>query len=373
MKILLIPDSFKGSASSKEVIDALIKGFEKLNENVSLYSIAASDGGEGFLEAIENQLSIETIWHDSLDPIGRPIETYYLFDRENRIAFIELANTSGLGLLTKLEQNPMNTTTVGTGMQIYHAVNEGAIKIYVGLGGSATNDGGIGLASVLGYKLLDEAGSPVLPIGANLKRIHDIQGSFSFDHIQIIGVNDVANPLYGENGAAYTYAEQKGASLEEIRLLDQGLRSLASVVEQQSDLIHMDFKGAGAAGGTGYGLKVFCNADFISGTDFLFELTSLESLIRNEGIDVIITGEGRIDNQTMQGKLIQGILDIAKSSSTKVVAICGQLNLSEAEYKKFGFDYATTISDAGTPVKESIENASFYLEQIPAKIYPKLV
>ena len=182
----------------------------------------------------------------------------------------------------------------------------------------------------------------------------------------------MANPLYGEKGASFTYAEQKGAGPEEIELLDQGLRNLASVVERQGQLNHIDFKGAGAAGGTGYGLKVFCQADFISGTDFLFQMTSLESLIKKEGIDVIITGEGRIDEQTLQGKLIQGILELAKDSHTKVVAICGQLNLSEAEYKRAGLHYATAITDEQTSIEESMENALQYIEQIPAKIISHL-
>ncbi len=372
MKILLIPDSFKGSASSKEVIDALKNGFNRLDAEVSLHAVVASDGGEGFLDAIENQFSVETIWHDSLDPIGRPIETYYLLDQENRTAYIELAKAAGLDLLTLSEQNPMMTTTAGTGMQILHAVNKGALKIFVGLGGSATNDGGIGLATVLGYQFLDSAGSPILPIGGRLGHIEEIQGSFEYEHLQIIGVNDVVNPLFGKNGAAYTYARQKGASDKEIEILDQGLRNLASVVEKHSDLNHVDFKGAGAAGGVGYGLKTFCNADLISGTDFLFRMTSLKSFIESQKIDVIITGEGRIDEQTLQGKLIQGILELTKDTGIKVVAICGQLDISEGDYKKVGLHYVTTIADENTPIKLSMEKALYYIEQLPAKLYSVL-
>ena len=370
MNILLIPDSFKGSATSMEVIDALTRGFQTLDQNVNLFSVVASDGGEGFLDSIDHQLEVETIWHDSLDPIGRPIETTYLFDRSNNTAYIELAKASGLDCLSRPEQNPMTTTTIGTGMQILHAINKGAKTIYVGLGGSATNDGGIGLASVLGYRFLDENGTPILPIGKQLSSVRNIEGAFTYEKIKIKAINDVANPLYGPHGAAHTYAEQKGANSEEIKILDQGLVNLASVVEKYDQLEHHDFSGAGAAGGVGYGLKVFCNAEFISGTDFLFDLAKVEMLLSEEKIDVIITGEGRIDSQTMQGKLIQGILDLAKPKQIKVVAICGQLNLSTETYKDFGLHYATTIAKPGTSPEESIKNALQYIEEVPRRIWP---
>lgn len=368
MRILLIPDSFKGSASSKEIIEALERGFNKLDEKVSIYSIVASDGGEGFLDTIDHQLNLETVWHDSLDPIGRPIETYYLLDRANGIAYIELAKASGLERLEELEQNPMTTTTIGTGMQIRHAINKGATNIYIGLGGSATNDGGIGLASVLGHTFKDQNNAPVLPIGRHLNTIEAIEGSYAFDNVRIIGVNDVDNPLFGPSGAAHTYARQKGANEEEIQLLDEGLKNLASVVDRSSNLVHDNFEGAGAAGGVGYGLRTFCNAELISGTDFLFKLTNLRSFVDDEKIDVVITGEGKIDEQTMRGKLIRGVLELKKSSDIKVVAVCGQLGLSESSYKHFGLDHVVTIGDKSSTVQERIDNALKFIEQTPTKI-----
>ena len=373
MKILLIPDSFKGSASSKEIIEALERGFKSLNEEVTLFSIIASDGGEGFLDAVDHQLSIETVWHDSLDPIGRPIEMCYLFDPLTRTAYIELAKSSGLDCLDQFEQNPMTTTTVGTGMQIRHAVNKGANKVYIGLGGSATNDGGIGLASVLGYSFLDASNSPILPIGKQLNTIDRIEGSFAFDQVEIIGINDVDNPLYGERGAAFVYAKQKGASDREIHELDKGLRNLAAVVDKNPMLSHSDFEGAGAAGGVGYGLRTFCNAKMISGTDFLFELTKLESFLRDEKIEVIITGEGKLDDQTMNGKLIQGLLKFKKRSMIKVVAICGQLELDETTYRKLGLDHAIVIGDGNTSIEDRIANALKYIEETPKTILSKLI
>ena len=368
MNILLIPDSFKDSISSKAIIEALEIGFNKIDADIKLYSCVASDGGEGFLKAVKHQIEVSTIEHDTLDPIGRPIEAEYLFDRANATAYIEMAQASGFEKLSVVERNPMNTTTVGTGLQIMHAINKGARTLYIGLGGSATNDGGIGMASVLGYSFLDEENDPVLPVGRNLVRITSVKGEFVFPQVKIFAVNDVSNPLIGQNGAAYTYAKQKGASKMEVEQLDEGLRHLSKIVEINLKTNFSEISGSGSAGGSGYGLKSFFNAEFLSGIEFFLELAKIEQLLLTEKIDFIITGEGSIDEQSLKGKLISGIVNLARKHNVKVIAICGKLEIKEEDYKTLGLYYATPITEDHIDPSESMTNAAYYIENIPQKL-----
>ena len=372
MKILLIPDSFKDSISSEEIIASLTKGIHDMDPSIEIHSIVASDGGEGFLNAVEKQKDVRPVYHDTLDPIGRTIESKYLIDKSDNGAFIELAQASGYERLTKEERNPMNTTTIGTGLQILHAINRGVKKIYVGLGGSSTNDAGIGMASVLGYSFLNSIHDKVLPIGRNLMDIDTVAGHFNFPNVEIFAVNDVENPLFGENGAAFTYGPQKGANTDEVVHLDKGLRHLHEqvLIHMKSD--HAQTPGSGAAGGSGYGLKVFCNAEFISGVDFLFQISSLDALLESEDFDLIITGEGCIDEQSLQGKLISGVIKKASDFRAKVIGICGKLKLEEAAYKSYGLDAALEIAPEGTPVSESMANASSFIQKlVPAILNPE--
>jgi len=253
-------------------------------------------------------ISIQVI---AQNPLGKLIQSYYLYNQKSNSAFIEMANTSGMELLELTERNPLLTSTLGTGNQIKDAINKGVKRIYIGLGGSATNDAGIGLAHALGYRFLDQNGQELEPVGGSLNdivKIDDSKVSKLVKEVSFYAVNDVNNPLFGQRGAAFVYAKQKGADDAMIEKLDSGLQNLDHIVTQQFGCENAEIPGSGAAGGTAYGLKTFLNAEFISGIDFILDLAGVHELLSNENFNVLVTGEGKIDQQTLSGNLIQGVL-----------------------------------------------------------------
>ncbi len=366
MNVLLIPDKFKGSLSAKEVINALAQGIRTANPKTRIYEVIASDGGDGFLEAVATYVKVEEIFVATVDPLGRDLCAPYLYERDTRTAYIELAKASGMELLNALERDPVQCSTLGTGLQIKHAINRGATTIYVGLGGSATNDGGIGIAKALGFEFLDIAGCELKPTGVNLRKIDRIRPAEIPKMLKVISVyavNDVSNPLYGEDGAAYVYARQKGAEKEEIELLDNGLRHLDKKVRQQFAIKNASKAGAGAAGGTAYGLKTFADARFISGIDFILQLAGVAKLLKKESMDYIITGEGKIDEQTLSGKLINGVLNLGKEHSIPVVAICGALEVDRGSLKGEGIFEVLEVGDRTKSLEYNMKNASQFVER----------
>ena len=372
MKVILIPDSFKDCLSSEEISAALARGLRKFDEHIEITNYIGSDGGEGFLEAVAFQKDVQRIYHDTLDPIGRPIEAAYLLDRSSSSAYIELAQASGLELLSPAERNPLFTSTVGTGMQILHAIGKGARHIYVGLGGSATNDGGIGMASVLGYQFRNHNGELILPIGDNLINLKSITGQFRHPDVEIVAISDVKNPLLGKEGATSTFSAQKGATPDAMIRLETGMENLERIVKQELKIDLANQQGAGAAGGSGFGLMTFFGAEMRSGIDFILDMTEIENTLQTDHIDLIITGEGRLDNQSFQGKLIDGVIRLAQPYHIPVMAICGQLDMTESEWRQFGLTYATRIAGTEVPVQESILNAKHYVEEIAGDLIKNL-
>lgn len=366
MKILLIPDKFKGSLAAEEVICAMEKGIKTVHPNAEMHSILASDGGDGFLDAISANIDCDWVTIDTVDPLGREITAPYLFNAKEQEAYIELARTSGLTLLKLEERDVLQTTTLGTGLLIKDAILKGSTSIYIGLGGSATNDAGLGIAEALGYYFLDNEGNQLAPIGRSLskiKSIHKSSNSLSLKDISFFAVNDVDNPLFGSKGAAYTYAKQKGASITEIKELDCGLQDLANLVQQQSTKDVAMLPGAGAAGGTAYGLKVFCKSEFISGIDFVLSISKTSELLAQNKYDFIITGEGKFDSQTLYGKLIKGVLDLGKKYEVPVIAFCGQSNLDKKELEKFNQLRVVEIKDKSKSLDYNMKNAAMLLEK----------
>ena len=263
--------------------------------------------------------------------------------------------------------NCMNTTTLGTGEMILDALEKGAKNIVLGIGGSATNDGGMGMAKALGYSFLDAKGNELEPIGKNLGRVKEIQSNHvttKLSEAKIQVACDVNNPFYGENGAAKIYGAQKGASEEEIAFLDKGLESFASVLKSTFDVDVQDIDGAGAAGGVGGGAVVFLNAELASGVDLVMELANFDEVL--EGADWVITGEGQLDGQTFSGKTINGVVQSAKKHHVPIVAFCGSIDVSIEEMKQMGLDYAVSIlnqigdlDDAKAKTVENLELASY--------------
>lgn len=374
MRFLLIPDKFKGSLTSEEVANAIQFGIEQVLPRSAFHVIKASDGGDGFLEAIARYkpcVAIETVGED---PLGRPMLCSYLYNREESAAYIELANASGMELLKPKERNPMETSTYGTGLQVKDAIEKGVRNIYVGLGGSATNDGGIGIAHALGYRFLDEKGAILEPVGKNLMFVREIDitnVSSVLEEVSFFAVNDVGNPLFGADGAAFVYAKQKGATSDSVIKLDNGLRNLNKVVNDQFGKDNSILPGAGAAGGTAFGLKSFFNADFLHGIDFIIKLSGIETMLVSDTFDYIITGEGKLDEQTLNGKLIQGVLNLGKKFEIPVLAVCGQLSIDSAILKEMGIVNVIEIQNKKKPLAYNIKNAQKLLENAIQEFYKR--
>ncbi len=359
MNILLAPDAFKDSLTAQQVANAMERGVYKYSPDARCFQLFASDGGEGFLEAVKGYLpELKEIVVLTQDPLGRPIKASYLFDVKHKTAYVELAKASGIELLTNEERNPMVTSTLGTGIQIKHALEKGAKQVYLGIGGSATNDGGMGIAVALGYRFLDAEGNELPPVGDSLMKITRIEvPAQDISHLSIYAVNDVLNPLFGKEGAAYTYAQQKGASPEVIKELDAGLQNLDRQVVQSLGRTEANTPGSGAAGGTAYGLKCFLKAEYLSGTSFILSLSNFKNIIKEHAIDYIITGEGKIDHQTAYGKFVYGMIQAATPYEIPVLGICGKLNLNRAEFTALGLLDAAELYDPTKPPSYSFDHA----------------
>lgn len=361
MNFLLLPDKFKGSLTAQQLIQSLSDGLRRAIPGATFQHVIASDGGDGFLDAISEYRETQTITKETVDPLGRRLTSAILVDRSAGEAYIEMAKASGLTLLNSEERSASKTSTRGTGKQIREAIKQGFRKIFVGLGGSATNDAGMGMAYELGYRFLDAKGKSLDPIGANLNQIHKIHTEDvipELNETKIFAVNDVNNPLYGPQGAAFVYAAQKGARQEEISILDRGLEQLHKQVKQQLGLDNAHVPGAGAAGGAAYGLKCFLNAQFITGTSFLLDLAKVPELISSKKFDYILTGEGKIDKQTLSGKWISGVIELGQANNIPVVAVCGSSEVSSQELKKAGLHVIIEVGDKEKSLEYNMTHAA---------------
>ncbi|UZO79586.1 glycerate kinase [Aquimarina sp. ERC-38] len=345
MKFIIAPDKYKGSLTGLEFCDAVEKGLKKIFKDADIIRIPLADGGDGTIEVVKYHLDTKTIKLTVNDPLFRPVEASYLYSESTDTAFIEMAEASGLKLLTESEKNCMYTSTLGTGELIAIALAQGAKKIILGIGGSATNDGGMGMAHALGFRFLDKNNKILPPTGnslIHLKRIDTTQVNPKLKNVSTKVLCDVTNPLYGKNGAAYIYAKQKGASAAQIELLDQGLKNYAKVVSEDFKVNLQRITGAGAAGGMGAGTYVFLNGQLTRGIDLIKETTNFDQAI--DKADWIITGEGKLDDQTITGKTIAGVLTSAKKKNISVAALCGIVDLSEEKRKQLGLSYVASVS-----------------------------
>ena len=373
MKFVLAPDKFKGSLTGLQFCEVVKKSLLKIMPESEIKFLPLSDGGDGTIEILDYHLNGETISITVSDPLFRPTRSTFLYMPAIKTAFVEMAGASGMAILKKEDQNCYYTTTLGTGEAIVTAMDHGAETNILGIGGSATNDCGIGMATALGYRFLDDQGDDLSPIGKNLSLIHRIETSGVDKRLNDISIKvacDVSNPLYGEHGAAYVYGPQKGASPEEILALDKGLRHISDIFKRQFGVDVQEIKGAGAAGGMGAGTSVFLNADLIPGIDLVKELISFDSKIRSA--DWIITGEGMLDMQTLSGKTIHGVITSAKAKNINVAAFCGGIALDMAALKTFGIDYADAVIYEAKHLEDALENTERYLSRIAEKFAKKL-
>jgi glycerate kinase len=263
------------------------------------------------------------------------------------------------------EFNCKKATSFGTGEMIVDAINKGVETIILGIGGSATNDCGTGMAAALGYRFLDNNKNQVIPVGANLSNIKSIDATHIHQGLNNVNFKiacDVSNPLYGKNGAAYVYGAQKGATKKDIKLLDKGLRDFSEILNEVFSIDVQSVKGAGAAGGMGIASKLFLNATLEPGINLIKNLTNFDQKIKNS--DWIITGEGKLDHQTLSGKTIQGVLESAKKENIKVATFCGKVEMDKKELKSIGINYADDIMRIAKNFEDALTNTKTYLKQI---------
>ncbi len=326
--IAIAPDSFKGALSAAEAAAAMADGFRRGWPAVRCRLIPMADGGEGTVDAWSAATGAARVAARVRDPLGRTIRAAYARDARRRLAVIEMAAASGLPLLRPGERDPRRTSTLGTGDLIRHALDGGARTLLLGIGGSATNDGGTGMASALGARFLDRQGRPLAPGGGDLHRLHRIDLAGLDPRLVSVRLQvacDVTNPLCGASGAAAVYGPQKGATPAQVRQLDAGLERLARVMAgQYPETAGLDRQpGAGAAGGLGFGLLAFCGARLGRGVELVAEAVGLER--RLKGCILVVTGEGRLDAQTVNGKTPVGVAAVARRLGIPVIAICGCL------------------------------------------------
>lgn len=369
MKILLAPDSFKDSLPALAVCEALRAGILAASPNAEVLLFPLADGGEGTVDILHWHLGGEMVTVKVHDPLFRPVEARFLFHPKiggSRLAFVEMAQASGLELVAETERNPLKTSSFGTGELMREAMRWGAEKLYLTIGGSATNDAGMGMAVALGWQFLDEKGVALAPIGENLSRVAKLVAPIdgwpaSQYPVQVQVLCDVDNPLFGPKGAAQVFAPQKGADSASVQILDEGLNHFSQVVCQTIGQDLAQHKGAGAAGGLGFGAMAFLGATMRPGASTILQLTGFEAVAQK--MELVITGEGRLDGQTANGKLVGSLAAVASKLGVPVVAICGSVEASAAEVETMGLTSAVQLREMGEPLIESISRTAVRLQQ----------
>ena len=363
MKILVAPDSFKESLSAIQVAEAISMGVLKIIPNAEIIKTPISDGGEGLLDALVNDKNGKIIKVKVYDPLYRSIAAEYGILNEGTTAVIEMAKASGLELLKEQEKNPYNTSSYGTGQLILDALDRGCQKIIIGIGGSATNDGGMGMVKALGGKFINNEGVELTEGGGALGELSSIDLT-NFDkrisNCKIVVACDVTNKLTGENGASFVYGAQKGGSKEQLEFLDKNLEHYAAIIRNHLGIEIENINGAGAGGGMGAGLMAFLNAELKSGIDLILETLEIKKHIKN--IDLIITGEGKIDKQTLQGKTILGIAALAKEYHVPVIAITGKIGDNIDEIYKLGITSIFSIVNKPMKLEEAINDVEYLIQ-----------
>jgi glycerate kinase len=356
MYFLIAPDKFKGSIDSVSLCELLRKEIFLLYPQATVKTFPLADGGDGFAQIIHYYFGTEAVFAETVDPLGRPINAMYQYSTVNQTAFIEMASASGLALLKNEERDPMKASTYGTGLLVKDAIEKGAKKIILGIGGSATNDGGIGMAAALGYTFLNQHGQVLFPCGEAMNSISEIKNPELdlLKGIEFTVACDVKNPLYGPVGAAFVYSPQKGATPDQVMELDKGLRNLDKIFQQYFNRSIAQVAGAGAAGGLGAGCMVFLGARLIPGIDYVIESIGLEKEIAEA--DYIITGEGGFDVQSMQGKVVGHIADLARKHRKKIHVICGESLIDRGDYAALGIAKVSSLVDIA-PSKEDAVSA----------------
>jgi glycerate kinase len=352
-KIILIPDSFKGTMSSEEVCSVMEAAIRKHDAKVTIVSIPVADGGEGSVDAFLKALGGEKLFVSVKGPLNQEMEAFYGVMDNGVTAVIEMASCAGFSLVEG-QANPSITTTFGVGQLMQDAIERGCKKIIVGLGGSCTNDGGTGAAAALGAVFTDRNGTSFVPVGSTLKDIDHIDLTKLVEkikEIEIITMCDIDNPLYGEHGAAYIYAPQKGADPTMVKELDDGLRRLDQIVQKDLDLYVADQNGAGAAGGMGYGMMAFFGSTLQMGIETVLDAVHFDELLTDT--DYVFTGEGKLDTQSIHGKVVIGIAKRTKKAKVPLIAIVGDIGDDVEEAYEKGVSAIFSINRVAVEYKEA--------------------
>ncbi|RKY57040.1 MAG: glycerate kinase, partial [Candidatus Neomarinimicrobiota bacterium] len=359
-KIVLAPDSFKGSMTAPDVCNAMTEGILKIFPDAEIISIPLADGGEGTVDSLVSATDGKFKTCKVLNPIGKEITAKYGILGDKKTAVIEMAAASGLPLIPREKQNPLYTSTYGTGQLILNALNSGCTNFVIGIGGSATTDGGAGVAQALGVKFFDKTGKKINE-PMNGKLIGKCE-SFSMGNIhpavknsRFIVACDVDNPLLGPKGAVYVYSTQKGATDEILPILETNMKHFYNIVEHILNISVIEYPGAGAAGGLGAGLIAFLGANLKSGVDIILDAVEFEKQTKN--VDLIFTGEGKIDSQTAYGKTIAGVLKIAQKNNIPVIAIAGKIGNNIGELYQHGLKAIFSICNGPITFEESMKNS----------------
>lgn len=371
MKIILAPDSFKGNLTSLQVAAAFEKGIKRVLPRANCVKVPMADGGEGTVQSLVDATGGRFIRKKVTGPAGKPVSARYGLLADGETAVIEMAEASGLPLVSGRSKNPLKTTTYGTGELMLDAAKRGAKKIILGIGGSATNDGGVGMAQAIGVRFLDKAGKEIKELGAGgmVSKIAGIDTKTLNPLIKktkVIVACDVNNPLCGKSGASHVFGPQKGATSAMVKALDANLKHLGKIIKQDLNKDIVNLKGAGAAGGLGAGLVAFAKAKMKSGIDIVLEATNIESHLK--GADLVITGEGRVDFQTAFGKTPSGVAKAARKHRVPTIAIGGGITDDANGVFAHGIDGLESACARDMSLEEAIFHSKAHLANAAERV-----
>ena len=374
MKIVIAPDSFKESLTALQVADSIERGIRKVIPNAEIVKVPMADGGEGTVQSLIDSSQGSIVKAKVIGPMGNQVQAYFGLMGNSHTAVIEMASASGIHLAEPENRNPLITTTFGTGQLIKAALDLEVNHLILGIGGSATNDAGMGMCQALGIQFLDEKGNSLGYGGGELDKLAKIDLTNLDPRLANVTLEvacDVTNPLCGPTGASHVFGPQKGATPEMITRLDANLAHFADVVLEQLGVDVKNIPGAGAAGGLGAALYGLLNATMKPGIDIVIEATQLEQAI--QGADVVITGEGRIDSQTIHGKTPSGVAKVCKAANIPVIGIAGCLSPDCAVVHDYGIDAVFDVVPGATDLQSALENASSNLELTARNVAALLV
>ncbi len=361
MKIVIAIDSFKGSLSSLQAGNAVKDAIYRLDNNAKVVIKPLADGGEGTVLALAESTDSQIVELEVKGPLLKPVTAKYCILKATNTAVIEMASASGITLISEQEKNPLETTTYGVGELIKDAIKKGCRRFIVGIGGSATNDGGTGMLTALGYQFLDKNGNPILLGAKGLKNLNKIKTDNVLPELKECTFNiacDVTNPLCGENGCSAVFGAQKGATQEMIKDMDKWLDNYSKIAKTISAKANKDHAGAGAAGGLGFAFLSFTNAILKSGVDIILQEINLEADIKDA--DIVVTGEGRLDSQTVMGKAPIGVAALAKRYGKKVIAFSGCVTEDTEICNQYGIDAFFPILRNITTLPEALDTNNAY-------------